>query len=125
MLFGLLTRSDIDISIIKDRGVPFVQLASGDIRNAYTLKIANKQRSERILDLRIEDMPGATVEIIGEGDAAGRAQVTAEPDGIDRYRVLVTAPAAAVSPGGSMIRFNLSDATGASSVATQFDGPES
>ena len=54
-----------------------------------------------------------------------RAQVTAEPDGIDRYRVLVTAPAAAVSPGGSMIRFNLSDATGASSVATQFDGPES
>jgi cytochrome c oxidase accessory protein FixG len=124
MLFGLLTRSDIDISIIKDRGVPFVQLASGDIRNAYTLKIANKQRSERTLDLRIEDLPGATVEIIGEGDTAGSAQVTAEPDGIDRYRVLVTAPAAAVSPGGSMIRFNLSDATGASSVATQFDGPE-
>jgi len=38
--------------------------------------------------------------------------------------VLVTAPAASVAAGGSLIRFNLSDATGASSVATQFDGPE-
>ena len=124
MVFGLLTRSDIDILVIKDRGVPFVELASGDIRNAYTLKIANKQRSIRTLDLAIENLPAAMIEIIGEGDAIGPTRVTAVPDGVDRFRVLVTAPAASVAGGGSLIRFKLSDATGASSVATQFDGPE-
>jgi cytochrome c oxidase accessory protein FixG len=123
MLFGLLTRSDLDISVLKDRGVPFVKLTTGEIRNAYTLKVANKQRNSRQLDLAIEGLPGATIEIIGEG-AGGLARLMADPDGVDRYRILVTAPATAVGSGGSPVRFTLSDATGVSSVASQFDGPE-
>ena len=55
---------------------------------------------------------------------SGAAHVTAEPDGVDRYRVLVTAPAFAVTAGASTIRFVLSDASGASSVTIPFDGPE-
>ena len=72
----------------------------------------------------LQQPPAAMIEIIGEGDATGPTRVTAVPDGVDRFRVLVTAPAASVAGGGSLIRFKLSDATGASSVATQFDGPE-
>jgi cytochrome c oxidase accessory protein FixG len=125
MLFGLATRSDIDISVLKDRAVPFVKLVSGDIRNTYTLKVANKQRNLRTLGLAVEGLPGAKIEIIGEGAAAGPAHVTAEPDSVDRYRILVTAPAAADVSGGSTIRFVLSDASGTSSVAAPFDGPES
>jgi polyferredoxin len=124
MLFGLTTRSDIDISVLKDRAVPYVKLVSGDIRNAYTLKVANKQRNVRRLGLAVEGLTGARIEIIGEGLMSGAAHVTAEPDGVDRYRVLVTAPAASVVSGGATVRFVLSDASGMSSVAAPFEGPE-
>jgi len=50
--------------------------------------------------------------------------VTAEPDGVDRYRILVTAPAADVASAKSTVRFVLSDTSGTSSVAAPFDGPE-
>ena len=124
MLFGLATRSDIDISVLKDRSVPFVKLVSGDIRNTYTLKVSNKQRNVRTLSLAVEGLTGARIEIIGEGDTSGAAHVTAEPDGVDRYRILVTAPAVAVASAKSTVRFVLSDTSGTSSVAAPFDGPE-
>jgi len=124
MLFGLATRSDIDISVLKDRSVPFVKLVSGDIRNTYTLKVSNKQRNVRTLSLAVEGLTGARIEIIGEGDTSGAAHVTAEPDGVDRYRILVTAPAAAVASAKSTVRFVLSDTSGTSSVAAPFDGPD-
>ncbi len=124
MTFGLLTRSDLDISVLKDRGVPFVKLTTGQIRNAYTLKIANKQRSERLLTLAVDGLAGASIEVIGEDNAGGRATLKAQPDGVDRYRILVTAPAASVASGGASVRFVLSDAAGSSGVTTQFAGPE-
>jgi hypothetical protein len=78
----------------------------------------------RRLGLAVEGLTGARIEIIGEGLMSGAAHVTAEPDGVDRYRVLVTAPAASVVSGGATVRFVLSDASGMSSVAAPFEGPE-
>jgi transcription termination factor Rho len=86
---------------------------------------ASALRKQELLFAILKNLAVRDVEIIGEGAAAGPAHVTAEPDGVDRYRILVTAPAAAVVSGGSTIRFVLSDASGTSSVAAPFDGPES
>lgn len=125
MALGLLTRSDLDVSVSKDRALPFVQLASGDVRNAYTLKVANKQRASRDLALKIEGISGAQVEIVGEGSAAAPGHITPAPDGVDRYRILVTAPQSSIAGTSSPISIVLYDGgRQAASTTTQFQGPE-
>lgn len=120
MAFGLTTRSDIEVSVLKDRSLPFVQLANGDVRNGYTLKIVNKQRRHRSFDVQIEGLPGANVEIIGEGGDARHPVVSAGPDGVERYRVLLTAPSSALKGANSDIRVMLSESgkTVATTAAT-------
>ena len=127
MVTGLLTRSNLGLSVLKDRTLPYVALASGEIRNAYTVKVVNKMRSDRTLDLKIEGLAGAKIEVIGESTPGPTAQIRSEPDGVDRYRLLVTAPASSVDADGSTsIRFLLSDpaAAGKASVSAVFTGPE-
>jgi cytochrome c oxidase accessory protein FixG len=122
MAFGLSVRSDLELSVIKDRGVPFVHLSTGGYRNAYTLKVINKRHDVRTLAISIEGLPEAELEIIGDGEGAGAGHVTAEPDVVERLRLLVTVPEAA---GHRDIRVVLTDpATGmAASVMTRFEGP--
>ncbi len=125
MVLGLMTRSDLDLSVSKDRALPFVQLASGDVRNAYTLKVANKLRASRDLVLTVEGVKDARVEIVGEGNSAAPGHITPAPDAVDRYRILVTAPAAAVNDASLPINIVLHDGgRKAASTATQFQGPE-
>ncbi len=124
MAFGLLTRTDLELAVQKDRALPYVRLSTGEIRNAYTLKLVNKQRDERRLSLRIEGLPGGVLEVIGHDVTGDVAQVTAEPDGVDRYRLLVTAPASAVQEGGTPLRFVLEDEHGKhAAVSALFSGP--
>ncbi len=122
MVLGLSGRSDLELSVIKDRGTPFVHLSNGGYRNAYTLKVINKQHVTRTLAISIEGMPEAELEIIGDGEGAGAGHVLAEPDMVERLRLLVTTPQAA---GSRDIRVVLTDPdTGvATSVATRFEGP--
>src|SRR5690606_16502180 len=70
MAFGLGSRADVELSVLKDRSLPYVQLANGDVRNGYTLKLVNKQRQHRSFDVHVEGLPGAAIEIIGEGDSS-------------------------------------------------------
>jgi polyferredoxin len=124
MANGLATRTPLELSALKDRALPYVELASGEVRNAYTLKVVNKERSERVLTLKVQGIEGAGVELVGDGGGEGSAHVTAGPDSVDRYRLLVTAPRGAVS-GNSTIRLILFD--GGRSVAettTHFLAPE-
>jgi cytochrome c oxidase accessory protein FixG len=125
MTYGLLTRSSVELSALKDRALPFVQLASGDIRNTYTLKVVNKERVARDFDLHVEGLPGAVVEIIGEGGDKGSTRVTAEPDVVDHYRLLITAPRGGLDDDGASIRLVLTE-NGArvASASSRFLGPE-
>ena len=125
MVFGLATRSSIELSALKDRALPFVQLASGDIRNAYTIKVVNKQHVQRDVALSVEGLPGATFELIGAGENAIANHLVAEPDAVDTYRLLVTVPAAALTSDTASINVVLSDAGETLATAsTRFLGPE-
>lgn len=125
MTFGLATRSSIELSALKDRALPFVQLASGDIRNAYTIKVTNKQHQQREVSLTIEGLPGATFELIGAGTSVGLGHLVAEPDAVDTYRLLVTAPASSLTSETADIRVVLASIDGLQAVAaTRFLGPE-
>ncbi len=124
MVFGLSSRSDLELSVIKDRGVPFVHLSTGEYRNAYTLKIINKTHAVRTVAIAVEDLPGAEIEIIGDGEVANEGYLMAEPDVVERLRLLVTV---AEASGKRDIRVVLTDpATGATaSTLARFEGPES
>lgn len=124
MTLGLLSRTDLELAVQKDRAVPYVRLSTGDIRNAYTLKVVNKLRDQRDLSLRIEGLPGGMLEVIGHEVTSDVARVTAEPDGVDRYRLLVTAPPSSVHEGGTPLRFVLEGDDGKrASVSALFIGP--
>jgi cytochrome c oxidase accessory protein FixG len=127
MLFGLATRANLEIDVLKDRTVPFVQLSTGEVRNAYTLKLVNKLHAARMLELHVEGVPGARVEVIGEGEAAPAATLHAEAGGVDRFRLLVTAPAgAAGADGRADMQLIVRDQTqhGGARATTRFYGPE-
>lgn len=111
MTYGLVTRSDLDLNVLKDRSLPFVQLSNGDIRNGYTVKVVNKAHQQRSLDMTISGIDGASLSVVGEtASEAGDVTIQTEPDGVDRYRILVTAPAAALEADGSTrLRFSITD----------------
>jgi cytochrome c oxidase accessory protein FixG len=114
MAGAFLTREAVTLSVMRDRAPLFIALADGSVRNAYTLKIANKTRDVSELALEIE-APVAVQMQVQEGSQLGvnRFAVTTRPDGITQWRVLVTQPAGPSQRQSSDITFRLRDSQGA------------
>lgn len=87
MMAGLATRSAESVAAIHDRNPLFVRLSDGAIRNAYTLRLANKELEARSFLLSVAGVPGASLDIIGQ---AADAAVVVGPDQTREVRVLVT-----------------------------------
>lgn len=68
MLYALLTRPLLDITVLHDRNPLFVQLSSGEIRNGYVLKILNKTPEHRTYALSLEGLEGAEIAVKAAGD---------------------------------------------------------
>jgi len=124
LLASLLTRSDLDINVLPDRAPLFVRLSDGRIQNAYTIKILNMQRAERRFALAIEGVEDARVSVIG---AAADGSLSARPDQVATYRVLVNLPPKSLEGETTAMAFRLTDAaTGAEARhQTVFKGPGS
>jgi cytochrome c oxidase accessory protein FixG len=110
MVYGLATRSTLDLNVIRDRSPPFVRLADGSIRNDYALKLINMAPAER--RVRVEVIGREGVRFIANGHAVeedGAIVATAQGDSVANVRVHVTAPAG-TPPGSHAIRFEIADA---------------
>src|SRR5208283_4168825 len=59
MLYALLTRSHLDISVRHDRNPLFVTLSDGSIRNAHTVHLLNKRQDVSTVALDVEGLPEA------------------------------------------------------------------
>src|SRR5215470_9804016 len=57
MLYALLTRSYLEISVRHDRNPLFVTLSDGSIRNAHTVHLLNKHRDTSSIELQVEGLP--------------------------------------------------------------------
>jgi polyferredoxin len=126
MTTALVTRSTLGLSVLRDRAPVYVPLADGSLRNAYTVKIANKTQLRAAFDLTVDGLPGATL-VMAEGDPKP-VEVLPMPsasDEVDTFRVLVTARPAALKDGSQPIDFVLRDtATGKQTVYhSTFMGP--
>ena len=65
MLYGLLTRSPLELHILHDRNPLFVRLSDGSIRNGYDIKILNKTHQDNIYKLTLSGLEHATMKIQG------------------------------------------------------------
>jgi cytochrome c oxidase accessory protein FixG len=127
MLGAFLLRETVTLSVLRDRAPIFVRLSDGGVRNAYTLKVANRLREAPSLALALDGPAGlALVVQDAPRDAEGRWQLATRPDGITQWRVLVTAPPGLRLPESVPVTFRLLDARGQAVVreASVFLGPK-
>jgi cytochrome c oxidase accessory protein FixG len=118
MLYALLTRSLLDISVRHDRNPLFVTLSDGSIRNAHTVHLLNKRHDTSTVALDVEGLPDAEVRVVGL-DAPGKPLVAIGPDQGREVRVLVTIPPASKVDQSTPLTFRATDtATGETAVAT-------
>lgn len=91
MVYALMTRKSIEMSVIHDRNPLYVRLSGGEIRNTYTVKIANKTRADKGVAIKIEGLEAARLSVVGAGTPdAERLQILA--DAVTPFRVMVAAP---------------------------------
>ena len=90
MLYGLLTRSPLDLTAIHDRNPLFVRLSDGSIRNGYQLTILNKTHEDHAYRLELKGLEGAEIKVQGAHEISPDAlYVFAESAG--HFRVFVIA----------------------------------
>ena len=127
MLTAFLLRADTDLTVQRDRSPNFVRLSNGDIRNSYTVKISNKEQSERRFTLSLEGLPSAQLSYVGaEVEGSGRgAELPVRADAVGTFRVFVTMPLASAPTGSKSIEFTVRDRAGhRASHDAVFVGPE-
>lgn len=94
IVWGLATKATIEANVLKDRSPPFVQLSNGDVQNGYTLKLVNKVSEPRTMIVSITGVEGLSFNVIGfDHNSAEPIELPVEPHGVDRYRLLISAPA--------------------------------
>lgn len=123
MIWALANRITLSINILHDRNPEYVMLADGGVRNAYTIRILNKQVDTRHLAISIEGPTDATLDIIGASNEQGRLIVEVSPDQSRELRAIVSLPRAI--SGSVPIAFVLHDLADDSIVRSSdnFRGP--
>jgi cytochrome c oxidase accessory protein FixG len=93
MTYALATRTTLSLDAMRDRSPAYVRLASGDVRNGYTVRIINKQRRPRDVALAVRGIEGARLAAFGrDGGARNEIHVTARADAVTTLRVTLAAP---------------------------------
>jgi polyferredoxin len=125
MLWGLIFRSTMDINVLHDRNPLFVKLSDGSIKNGYTVKLLNKTREPRSFTLDMTGLTGATMSVVGQDTGGDSATLTAEPDGVQTYKVYITVPQDALDAARTDMMLTLTDQKGRRiENETVFRGPE-
>lgn len=114
MGYTLATRAHESIDVLHDRNPLYVSLSDGGVRNGYTVRLANKWRSERTFVLTVDGLPpSGRVEVQGATAASsGPAEVTVAPDDTRELRVLVIVPGGLKLPASTPITFAIVDTDG-------------
>lgn len=96
----LVTRSDVDATLLRAPGALFQTTPDGRISNLYLLKLTNKTHRNLAVDLRLEDLPGGALRVLG-----GQLDLPAERQ--SDASVLVEVPPQAIHAGKLPIRVGL------------------
>jgi cytochrome c oxidase accessory protein FixG len=106
--YGLVARATTNLSIIHDRAPMFVQLKDGGVRNAYTVKIANKTPNAASYTMSIDGLPDARMELPEQSPLlAGTAHVTVPASDVGAFRLVVQGNPVATVEGRQEVTFQL------------------
>jgi cytochrome c oxidase accessory protein FixG len=121
MLYSLLTRNPVGLSVVHDRNPLFVSLKDGSIRNAAAVHVLNKRNAARTYMLAVDGLPNASVHVVGvDRDPAGAQLIAVGPDQTRELRVLVTVPAGTKLGRSTPVSFRITD-TASGETATAAD----
>ncbi len=111
MLVALATRTSLGLAVIHDRNPLFVTLHDGSIRNAYTVRLANKVSAQRSFEIRVGGFDPAQIDAAGgKRGANGWPVLSVGPDQTLEDRIFVTLPRDASQHDGKRgISFSLID----------------
>lgn len=127
MIASLALRTDLGVAVIHDRNPVYVKLSSGAIRNAYTIRLINKEHEKRSFLISVDGLAGADFEIVGVTlrDLYGRWIVQVEPDQTQEFRMLVTTKAVLPPDASVPLRIRISDLANSKSAtaSAHFRGP--
>jgi cytochrome c oxidase accessory protein FixG len=90
MGMALASRSQIGISVQRDRAPLFVRLADGSIRNGYALTMINKRPDSQFFELKLIGLDGAALTVPEQGVPTGTTlSLPAAADAVTDLRLLV------------------------------------
>ena len=108
MIYTLATRASEGITVIHDRNPMYVRLSDGALRNAYTIRIVNKQLKHSNFILDVDGLPSSQVEFVGLPQrAAGTQLIDVGPDQTREVRVTVTDFSVIAPPPSTTVLFKL------------------
>jgi cytochrome c oxidase accessory protein FixG len=111
MAYALATRRNDAVSVLHDRNPLYVRLADGSLRNAFAIRILNKNLETESFVLKVSGLPDAEVEVIGStAHSGGDPLIEVGPDQSREVRVLVTQhqrPAASAMQGSVPLTFTI------------------
>ncbi len=121
MLVTLINRTQLDVNVVPDRNPLYVTLSDGSIRDGYTIKILNKRQEARTFRLTIADLPGATMEMVGEEGVKGTSfDISVEPDKLRAVKIYVaTGDAGVINRERSDFYFTVKELTPADGRAAE------
>ncbi len=112
MLFALLNRDRLDVTVQGDRNPQYVKLSDGSIRNGYTIKILNMEQRPRSFTLTLDGLPGAEMTMAGvDGIPQRNFSIDVEPDKLRAIKVFVATPPKTVGAGQTPFQFNVVEQT--------------
>ena len=94
MLYALLTRSNMHMSVLHVRAPLFTQTAEGGIRNGYTLRFSNKLSEASDFTLEVSGLKGAAMtSVVAKPAGDGKLKARVDPDATLEVPVYVTTSA--------------------------------
>jgi len=126
MLWAMVSRSNLDVSVLPDRNPLFVRLSDGGIRNGYTVKIVNKSQVPRRFVLAMSGIDDVKTSLVGHDDPTAPFEVG--PSNVKALKVFATLPkdaAAKLASGSTPLTVSVIEVDGAvsSSRDTSFRSP--
>lgn len=126
LIYGLVTRDRLEMSVLHDRNPQFVVLSDGSIRNGYTLKLLNKIPEQRTVIVTMQGLPGGGMTVMGMSQPEDRSfAVQLEPDRLRTLKVYVRQPKEQVKGHVQSFNFVVEDKSSleADTYVTSFEAP--
>jgi cytochrome c oxidase accessory protein FixG len=126
IMFGsLLTRSNMELNIVRDRSPVFVLLSDGSIRNGYTLRVMNKEHETRMFEVHIVGPEGARIFQSGSSAPDSKNTIVVGPDSQQAAKFFVAVPKSSAPPASTNLQFVLTDVQSKQTITKSniFRGP--